>query len=152
LLPSPRIFGAHYEKARGSGLFRVDGVAIAYLALECAPMADSVKPKRRRFEGFIHQKIDRNLQIALTQLAKLWGVPEAEVPRLAIQNAAMDAALKAEVKTLSKKKSGKRKPSEVNDLKRENERLAAELAESAKKIKAFEKWQNQARQALGNLK
>jgi hypothetical protein len=107
--------------------------------------------RRRRFEGFIHQKIDRNLQIALEQLAKLWNVPEAEVPRLAIQNSAMDAALKAETKTLGKRKPGKGKPSEVNELKRENERLTAELAESAKKIKAFEKWQNQARQALGNL-
>jgi hypothetical protein len=114
-------------------------------------MADSAKPKRRRFEGFIHQKIDRNLQTALTQLAKLWNVPEAEVPRLAIQNSAMDAALKAEVKTLGKKKSVKNKPSEMNELKRENERLTAELAEAEKKIKAFEKRQNQARQALGNL-
>lgn len=70
--------------------------------------------------------------------------------RIAIQNSAMDAALKAETKTLSKKTARKAKPSELSDLRRENERLTSELSESNKKIKAFEKWQKQARQALDN--
>jgi chaperonin cofactor prefoldin len=100
-------------------------------------------PKRARFEGFIHQKIDRNLQTALSQLAKIWNIPENEVARSAILNSAMEAALKTETKNLSRKK-----PGVEHDLRRENERLMAELQTLSKSTKTYDRRMAEFRKTL----
>jgi hypothetical protein len=108
------------------------------------------KPKKRRYEGFIHEKIDNNIQRALTFLAKAWEVPEQEVPRRAIQEMATHEALTEGVQKL-KQKPGKHSgkaasPQQKADgqaeenarLRDENARLRQELDALKSRHKALE--------------
>lgn len=123
--------------------------------------ADKDAPaKRRRFEGFIHQKINPNLQKALSFLASEWHIPEQDVPERAIQETAMNVALAEDVKQLSststprranaksadKKQSGDR----VKELTAENERLNEALAELKHKFSELEKRQEKLKGVLDN--
>jgi hypothetical protein len=103
-------------------------------------MAD--KPKRRRFEGFVHEKIDANLQKALSFLAKTWGVTEQDVPRRAIQEIATHEALTAGVQNLKakpRKAPEKQQPADrTKALEAENERLSEEVAALKRMQKALE--------------
>jgi len=91
----------------------------------------SDKLKKRRFEGFIHQKIDPNLQKALTFLAQKWNVPESDVPQRAIYDVSTRDALVAATGNAPKKsrRAGVPAAPDAGKHAREVERLEQRLRE-----------------------
>ena len=124
-----------------------------------AKYTDPDKPKKRRVEGFIHQKIDPNMQKALDFLSKSWGVPVQDVPGRAIQSAATDEALTREMKDLKAQPTKKRKQQhespvsaeQQQKLRHENDRLAAELQGASQRVATLEEQHAKLRAELTGL-
>jgi hypothetical protein len=115
------------------------------------------KAKNRRFEGFIHQKIDPNLQKALSFLAQNWGIAESEVPTRAIMESATREALTREVQELSTSpKSRKHKvpqgvTSELQRLKVDNEALHVKLSDLHVQLSKLQKSHQKMRELAEKL-
>jgi hypothetical protein len=93
---------------------------------------DPAPARKRRFEGYIHQKIDPSLQTAISLLAKAWNCSEPEVPVRAIRNAAMQEGMAESIK--QSKRVGRATVRKQRDAERAAEQKAESLQTEVERL------------------